>query len=317
MRTLSYRITPVFFALALSLTLKWLVNILKLLGRTRPWAWAVIHPNLPKPEALSGVAIALREQRCVQCTSPWSGLGLLYFPAAAFSVWLRPLSPCDPSCVPTNTPALLCVVWAASCRRLLRVCLWSCPGYCLGVLPMGVCSALPGGRVINGDGLWGHRCWEREHQPCGCEPRGESAPSSSLYPMQNAGEEKSTRQILLRERASSLCPNHPVSLALCCFFPGASLGIGSGQVVENKAEGAQKLWAVTRGQKGRSPVRESQLWITSPFPMLRGGCCAKGGVFDVPVTHLLSNWFSLFSKSKGGVKRGPVQHCQWWWQLFL
>lgn len=51
------------------------------------------------------------------------------------------------------------------------------PNTAWAFLPLEACSALARGPVITRDGLWEHSYWEREHQPCGCEPRG---PASSI-----------------------------------------------------------------------------------------------------------------------------------------
>lgn len=81
-------------------------------------------------------------------------------------------------------------------------------------------------------------------------------------PEQNTGEKEYRANPALGQS----CPNLPVCLALCTRV---SLGIVSAPGLQNKAEGAQMDWRITRGQK--SPITESQLGTTSPFPVLRDG----------------------------------------------
>lgn len=103
-------------------TLTWLVNILKLWGGLDRGPEQSYSSPSSEARGSSSVAVALREQYCVQCTPPWVSLGLLFFPVTALSLWVQLPSPCNPSCVLTSFSYASLALCGVSCFLLEAPC---------------------------------------------------------------------------------------------------------------------------------------------------------------------------------------------------
>lgn len=126
-----------------------------------------------------------------QCTFPWVSL----CPLCSL-----PLPPRGYSPFPLGPH------WQLSSCSSQPCSMGGAPNTAWTLLPLEICSALAGrGRVIPRDGLGELHCWDRELQPCGCGPRNEWAPSSSLQLCPSRTQEgRSTELILLWDRAAQI-----------------------------------------------------------------------------------------------------------------
>lgn len=147
----------------------------------------VIHPSLLKAEVLL-VSLLHYGTHAVSSTPPRG--------SACISFTVPPLlpSPCNSTFCADQLLTCQPSLRGVSCFLPEAPCMFTSPAKVapalLGFPAPEASSAQARGCVITRDGLGEHRCWEREHQPCGCEPGDELVPSSSLSPLpqQNTGE---------------------------------------------------------------------------------------------------------------------------------